>query len=85
MGGLITDKSRDELTIELASIYQNEMKDFKRAAELLKKMISSELSGTHKSTALFMLGDINLKLAFEAEYRNDHEMKKFYQQQARSF
>ena len=85
MGGLITDKSRDELTIELASIYQNEMKDFERAAELLKKMISSELSDTHKSTALFMLGDINLKLAFEAEYRNDHEMKKFYQQQARSF
>ncbi len=50
---------------------------------MLKNVLKSAASDSVKATAMYMLGDINRKLAAKANVEKDREMEKFYRQQAR--
>ena len=85
MGDLLSDKPREDLFIELAGIYSDEMKDYERASELLKNLVKSNPSENVQPIMLFMLGELNLKLSEISGYENDSEMERFYKQAARSY
>ncbi|MCH7818314.1 MAG: tetratricopeptide repeat protein [Candidatus Marinimicrobia bacterium] len=85
MGDLLSDKPREELFIELAGIYSDEMKDYKRASELLKNLLKSNPSDDLQPAVLFMLGELNLKLSEISGYENKIEMELLYKQAARSY
>ena len=85
MGDLLSNKPREDLFIELAGIYSDEMKDYGRASELLKNLLKSNPSKVVQPVLLFMLGELNVKLSEISDYENKLEMERFYKQTARSY